>query len=395
MRGDPEPHGARGTVLFVGLHHKNLRITIRELVRRGYRVRVLASLGKPRLLTEEDGVDRSPIMRSAEPPRFIPKETRRILKNIDDDCRLVVTPAGRTRTKHVLLAAGLRQVPAVLNFETDCRWEVDHASRSQSIRVAAVRLFRAVQWSIHRSPSYTTSRGPGEDVRRWDLVFVPHAVEPTLAEPPQLPSSPLRVLSVTQCAPGKNNSGLISVAQRCREEDIDFTVVFSCDRDCKGCRGAVIDAFRADVEASGVERVRVLPRMPDITHLYRTHHVVVRNSVHEGANYTLIEGASEGCIPVGSPESGGAYGYLEDGRSGYVVPGADDAGYARVLVGLLEDPAGRERMRAAALRFARSHCGPEVLADFLEQHMSDADRRGVRRIAIEDSAARTGRDGRI
>jgi glycosyltransferase involved in cell wall biosynthesis len=97
--------------------------------------------------------------------------------------------------------------------------------------------------------------------------------------------------------------------------------------------------------------------------------VILRNSTYEGANYTLIEGAAEGCIPLGSPESGGAIGYLEEGRSGFVIPGADDDRYARALRDLLEDPGKVRDMRAAALDFARERCGPSVLVNFLEEQM--------------------------
>jgi glycosyltransferase involved in cell wall biosynthesis len=118
-----------------------------------------------------------------------------------------------------------------------------------------------------------------------------------------------------------------------------------------------------------LKNVRVLPRVSDVTELYRAHHVILRNSTYEGANYTLIEGAAEGCIPLGSPESGGAIGYLEEGRSGFVISGADDDRYARALRDLLEDPGKVRDMRAAALDFARERCGPSVLVNFLEEQM--------------------------
>lgn len=368
MKAGPEPE--RGTVLFVGLHHKNLRITVRELVRRGYRVRVLGSLGKSRLLSEEDGVDRSPIELPSKPPRFLPKETRRVLMKMDRDCVLLVTSAGRSRTKHVLLAGRVRSVPVVLNYQTERYWEPDNASVPMRARIAVSRLLRLVQWSVHRSPAYTTTRGPGHAVRRTDLSFIPHAVEPVLEEPPPLPEGPLRVLSVTQCKSGKNNPGLVSIAALCRDENIDFTVVFSCDDGCKRCRGSGPADFRAEIAAAGIERLDVLSSRPEITDLYRTHHIIVRNSFDEGSNYTLIEGAAEGCIPIGSRGCGGAHGYLEDGRTGYVIPGSDDARYAQVLTHLSREPELRERMREASLRFAKANCAPGVLADFLEGHVA-------------------------
>lgn len=355
--------------MFVGLHHKNLRITVRELVRRGYRVRVHGSLGKPRLLSEEDGVDRSPVDNSREPSRFLPRETRHLLRQMDDDCVLVVTAAGRPRTKHALFAARLRGVPVVLNYESASHWDRSTASLKEHLRVALVRLVRFLQWSLHRSASYTTCRGPGADIRRHDLVFIPHAVEPTLQNPSELEARPLRVLSVTQCADGKNNDGFLRIAELCAEQPVEFTAVFSCDHHCKACGGESVGALEQVARASGLENVRVLPRVADVTELYRAHHVVLRNSTYEGANYTLIEGAAEGCIPLGSPESGGAIGYLEEDRSGFVIAGADDDGYARVLKDLLQSPEKVRDMRAAALIFARERCGPSVLVNFLEEQI--------------------------
>jgi glycosyltransferase involved in cell wall biosynthesis len=374
MDGTGSAPARRGTVMFVGLHHKNLRITVRELVRRGYRVRVHGSLGKPRLLSEADGVDRSPVERTIEPSRLLPRETRKLLLLMDDDCVLVVTAAGRQRAKHAILAARIRGVPVVLNHESAARWDRERASLKERMRVAFVRPLRYLQWSLHRAPSYTTCRGPGEDVRRHELVFVPHAVEPVLEGPTKLPDSPLRVLSVTQCDPGKNNDGCLRIADLCRDEPVEFTVVFSCDHHCKHCGGASVDELREAAKARGLTAVRVVPRVPDVTDLYRSHHVVIRNSTYEGANYTLVEGSAEGCIPLGSPESGGAHGYLDHGRSGYVIPATDDHAYAGVLLELLHDPERRERMRAAALEFAQARCGPGVLVDFFEQQIRAAAR---------------------
>lgn len=360
----------RGTVLLVRLTHRYMTETVHELVRRGYRVRVLGTLDSTRFLSEQDGVDTSPPRRRRPTPAWwpLPRATRDVLDLMDDDCVLVVTKRGKRDFLATWLATRIRRVPLVFRVEVDAHWDPTGAGPRLRLQAAAQRVRRRAEQLVLRAPGFTPRHGPGTTPTRGDLRYLPPPVATELATPPVLPDLPLRVITVTRCRPKKHNPGLLALATELRDDPVVFRVIFSDDEDCHRCHGRGADDFRAEVERAGLTGVVVSGPVGDVTPHYREAHVLLRNSLWEGANTTPMEGAAQGCIPLVSPTSGTAYGFITP-EVGAIVDADDVAGQAAFLRGLIADVPRRERMRAAALRRAEDLCDPDRLVTFLEGRM--------------------------
>lgn len=111
---------------------------------------------------------------------------------------------------------------------------------------------------------------------------------------------------------------------------------------------------RADVERlcrdSGLgDRVRMLGAREDVPALYRALDVAVLSShdIVETLPVTLLEAAACG-TPAVATAVGSVRDVVVDGETGWVVPPGDAAALAERITRLLQDPALRERMGAAA-----------------------------------------------
>lgn len=359
----------KGSLLFVRLTHRYMAATVHELRHRGYRIRAIGTLDSTRFLSEQDGIDTSPVRSGHRAPSWLPlpANTRMVLDAMDEDCVLIVTKRG-TAFPAVWLAARLRRVPLVFRTEIDAYWDPTSASRRERLRVIAHRVRRTLEYLIVRTPGYTPRRGPGNARRRPDLEYVTTPVRVELSRPIELPDLPLRVLTVTRCRPKKNNPGLLELAASLRDEPVTFRVIFSDDADCARCEGRGPEDFRTEVARLGLTSVIVSGPVGDVVPHYRQHHVVLRNSLWEGANTTPMEGAAQGCIALVSEGSGTAYGFVDDSM-GAIVDAEDVPGQVVFLRGLIEDVERRERMRANALRLARDRCDPSHLIGMLEGQM--------------------------
>lgn len=302
-------------VLLVGLSHKNMLATVGAIRQLGYRVRELKSL-PPGHRSLSGTVAVEPRSTHRPVPSWLPRRTRKILAAVDESIML---------------------------------------------------LSRAVFLS--------PSRGPGAARRRAGYRYQPHLVTVTLDDPPVLPERPLRVMTVTRCRPSKNNAGLLALATRLRDDDVRFTIVLGEDESCPKCGGTGLRDLQKQVGDAGVSNVDLLGPTSDLTDLYRSHHVVIRNSLGEGANVTVIEGAAEGCAVMVSATSGAGQG-LFDELGGAIVDAEDLDSQAAFLRGLIADPVLRDRLRKEAMEVVRQRCDPAQFRDLLEGLIA---RRGPRR----------------
>ena len=356
------------TILLVGMSHKNMRASVGAIRARGYRVRELKSLPPgTRSLSGTAALESPP--KGFEGPSWLPKRTRAVLAAIDSNCVAVVTRGGRRRGVDAALAARLRGVALVIKTEFDVYWNPTGVGLRERIAVFARRTVESLVIQAARVTRISPTRGPGRHRRHGGMHYLPHSVRVTLPMPPALPSLPLRVVTITRCPPGKNNEMLLDLAERVSRRDIMFTVVFGEDGTCKKCAGRGAEEFAASVEARGLACINVMEPLDDLTDLYRAHHVVFRNSLYEGANVTVIEGAAEGCIPILSKTCGAGYGLFDEG-AGYLVDAENVEEQAAILVNLLEDIPLRERLREAAMTAVRDFCDPERFADIVEAVIS-------------------------
>ncbi len=93
--------------------------------------------------------------------------------------------------------------------------------------------------------------------------------------------------------------------------------------------------------------------------------VVVLTSDNEGTPVSLIE-AQAAATPVVSTDVGGVPSAVLDGKSGLLAGREDDAGLARAVRSLLDDPVAAARMAQAGRAHARSTFGVERLVDDLD-----------------------------
>jgi glycosyltransferase involved in cell wall biosynthesis len=109
----------------------------------------------------------------------------------------------------------------------------------------------------------------------------------------------------------------------------------------------VMAAFAPAVRAS----VRVIPRVPehDVIGMYRSHDLLLWTSTYEGFGLVLLEAMSQGLPAVTTPV-GCAPAVVRNGENGVIVSPRDPAAIAAAVERLMDDPAERHRMGAAAAR---------------------------------------------
>jgi phosphatidyl-myo-inositol dimannoside synthase len=181
-----------------------------------------------------------------------------------------------------------------------------------------------------------------------------------------LPADGRLVVSLSRLVPRKGMDVLIEAAARLAPNRPDLTVAIG---------GAGRDRARLErlVARSGAP-VRLLGRVPeaDLPGLYGcadVYAMVCRSRwaglEQEGFGIVFLEAAACG-VPQVAGASGGAAEAVVDGATGVVVSRPDDAEAAtRALAGLLDDPAARTAMGAAARQRAVTEFDYDVLADRL------------------------------
>jgi len=112
--------------------------------------------------------------------------------------------------------------------------------------------------------------------------------------------------------------------------------------------GRLRDPVAAEVVARGLASVvTLLPWQADAARALEAVDVYALSSHWEGLPITLLEAMASGCAAVATGVDG-CLEAIEDGVSGLLVPAADPAAMATAIGRLLDDPAGRDAMGAAA-----------------------------------------------
>lgn len=114
-------------------------------------------------------------------------------------------------------------------------------------------------------------------------------------------------------------------------------------------------ALRALIGRSGLAaRIRLEPSAPDIFAVYAEAHLFAIPSRWEGFPNALAEAMSHGLPAIGFREAAGVAHLIDDGRTGWLAPGSNDAAaLAQALASAMSDGAERARRgRLAAERMA-------------------------------------------
>ena len=115
-------------------------------------------------------------------------------------------------------------------------------------------------------------------------------------------------------------------------------------------QGPERERLAAKVEALGVrDHVRFTGPVADVAEALRAADVFVLPSVAEGMSNSLLE-AMATALPSVASDIGGNQDLLGPGGAGVLVAGSSPESWAEALIGLLNDPARRARLGAAARR---------------------------------------------
>ena len=119
--------------------------------------------------------------------------------------------------------------------------------------------------------------------------------------------------------------------------------------------GELENAVREQVAGLGLQgRVRFLGVRADVADILRASDVFVLSSRWEGNPMSVMEAMAAG-LPVVSTAVGGVPELVREGETGRLVPSEDAGALAQALQALVDDPARRQAMGAAARRHAVAH----------------------------------------
>ena len=119
--------------------------------------------------------------------------------------------------------------------------------------------------------------------------------------------------------------------------------------------GELEDAVRQQVAGLGLqERVRFLGVRADVADILRASDVFVLSSRWEGNPLSVMEAMAAG-LPVVSTAVGGVPELVQEGATGRLVPSEDAGALAQAMQALVDDPARRQAMGAAARQHAIAH----------------------------------------
>ena len=113
--------------------------------------------------------------------------------------------------------------------------------------------------------------------------------------------------------------------------------------------------------AAIADRVRDAGQEPDLHRVMATLDVLLIASRWEGVPRVAVEALAAG-VPVVATDVGGIREVIEPGISGQVVPAGDVRALARAIVAVLDDPALRARLPAAAAPVLAEHAIERVVA---------------------------------
>ena len=152
---------------------------------------------------------------------------------------------------------------------------------------------------------------------------------------------------VGRFAPPKNHALLIEAFAQVRTHTPLYLLLVG--------GGELEDAVRQQVVELGLqERVRFLGVRADVADILRASDVFVLSSRWEGNPMSVMEAMAAG-LPVVSTAVGGVPELVQEGATGLLVPSEDTGALACALQALVDDPARRQAMGAAARQHAIAH----------------------------------------
>ncbi len=171
---------------------------------------------------------------------------------------------------------------------------------------------------------------------------------------PHSPRKRVVVGSAGRLFPVKDFSLFVDIARHVisRNENVDFMLAGD---------GPERTLLEGKVRESGIQkRFTFSGHVEDMDAFYMRLDIYLNTSVHEGIPMSVLEAMSHG-LPVVVPKVGGFPEIIEDGVSGFLVPGRDSDGFADKIIALLQVDTRRSAAEAARLRVVE-HFSREAMA---------------------------------
>ena len=247
------------------------------------------------------------------------------------------TPA-RVYTVHNLAEKdmGLRTAPMVRALAFRYRiGGVVPVAIAEEVRASIQQLYGYPDPPLIPNGIPTDEYAPDPDIRaQWRLA---HAIEPHATV----------LTHIGRFAVQKNHALLIEAFAQVRADAPLYLLLVG--------GGELENAVREHVAGLGLQsRVRFLGVRADVADILRASDVFVLSSRWEGNPMSVMEAMAAG-LPVVSTAVGGVPELVQEGATGLLVPSEDTGALACALQALVDDPARRQAMGAAARQHAIAH----------------------------------------
>jgi glycosyltransferase involved in cell wall biosynthesis len=272
--------------------------------------------------------------------------------------------------------------------------------------VAKVAGMPALISTLHGLPEATAGAtsgsvralGRGADVhllrRGFDVtVAVSHEMKRVLIDRHGFPDTRVVVIhngvqvpdgtvTTRRCADRETHVGTVARLVPVKALDLFIETAALVARETAGVRFSILgdgplhEPLLALARARGIEsRLRILPPVPDAAPYYRSLDLYVNTSSHEGLPLSVVEAMTHG-TPVVAARVGGIPEIIDDGDHGFLVEGRNPADFARRILELSADPAGRLAMGERAVARARERFSAPMMAAryraLYQQHVPSA-----------------------
>ena len=147
----------------------------------------------------------------------------------------------------------------------------------------------------------------------------------SLHEEMGLPKSTKIIATIGRLTAIKNQALFIELAQLFANDPAYFFVIIG--------EGEMGSELLAQIHHLGLQNIRVFPYRNDLGSVYRSLYALVMTSKNEGTPVVAIEALASGC-PVVAPQVGGIPDVIQDGVSGFLVPGWEVALYQTAVLNL-------------------------------------------------------------
>jgi len=169
---------------------------------------------------------------------------------------------------------------------------------------------------------------------------------------------------VAALRPEKNHEMFLEVARRVRQHRSDARFLIVGD----GRRRGELETLAAELLPA--DAVKFLGSRPDVPELLSLFDVFLLTSHMEANPVSILEAMACG-KPVVAPRVGSIPETIDHGQTGLLFEPGDSAAAAELVLGLLADSAGRERIGEAARRWVVAHGSVESMVEGYEKLISE------------------------